>query len=44
MQPLNHYFFLFDKGTVIGAVEAHDADTGDFGHITYLLDRRSSKV
>jgi cadherin 23 len=29
---------------VIGNVVAYDADIGDFGHVTYLLDRRSSKV
>lgn len=31
-------------GTAIGNVIAYDADTGEFGHVTYLLDRRSSKV
>lgn len=31
-------------GTVIGSVEALDLDIGDFGHVTYLMDRRSSKV
>ena len=32
------------SGTVIGNVEALDIDMGDFGHVTYLMDRRSSKV
>ncbi|XP_057365539.1 cadherin-23-like isoform X1 [Daphnia carinata] len=30
-------------GTVIGTVQAFDVDAGDFGHVTYLMDRRSSK-
>ena len=30
-------------GTVIGSAHAYDADVGDFGHVTYLMDRRSSK-
>ena len=34
----------FIKGTAIGTVVAYDADIGEFGHVTYLLDRRSSKV
>jgi len=29
---------------VIGTILAHDSDTGDFGEVTYLMDRRSSKV
>lgn len=31
-------------GTVVGSVQAVDLDIGDFGHVTYLMDRRSSKV
>lgn len=30
-------------GTVIGTALAHDADIGDFGRVTYLIDRHSSK-
>jgi len=33
---------LFVSGTEIGRIEARDADSGDFGKITYLLDRMSS--
>lgn len=29
---------------MIGTVQAFDVDVGDFGHVTYLMDRRSSKV
>lgn len=36
--------FSSSKGTVIGTILAHDSDTGDFGEVTYLMDRRSSKV
>jgi cadherin 23 len=31
-------------GTEIARLEARDADVGDFGKITYLLDRISSGV
>jgi hypothetical protein len=31
-------------GTEIATIEARDADSGDFGRITYLLDRISSQV
>lgn len=31
-------------GTEIAVVEAKDPDTGDYGKITYLLDRMSSQV
>lgn len=30
-------------GTEIAKIEARDADSGDFGKITYLLDRMSSQ-
>ena len=36
--------YFIRTGTVIGSVHAYDADIGDFGHVTYLMDRRSSKV
>lgn len=31
-------------GTEVARLQARDADSGDFGRITYLLDRRSSQV
>jgi hypothetical protein len=31
-------------GTEIATIEARDADSGDFGRVTYLLDRMSSQV
>lgn len=31
-------------GTEIASIEAHDADSGDYGKVTYLLDRMSSQV
>lgn len=31
-------------GTEIGVIQALDPDSGDFGRITYLLDRMSSQV
>lgn len=34
---------MFFVGTEIGKLEAIDADSGDFGRITYLLDRISSQ-
>lgn len=40
-------FLLISESTLIGEevanIEAHDADSGDFGKITYLLDRISSQ-
>jgi hypothetical protein len=39
-------FCLFTglAGTEIATIEARDADSGDFGKVTYLLDRMSSQV
>lgn len=31
-------------GTEIAVIQAKDPDTGDYGKITYLLDRMSSQV
>jgi hypothetical protein len=31
-------------GTEIATIEAKDIDSGDFGRVTYLLDRMSSQV
>ena len=41
------YWFIFftgHAGTEIAVIEARDADSGDFGKVTYLLDRMSSQV
>lgn len=40
-------FLLISESTLVGEevarIEAHDADSGEFGKITYLLDRISSQ-
>ena len=36
--------FTGHAGTEIATIEARDADSGDFGKVTYLLDRMSSQV
>ena len=38
------FFFTCHTGTEIATIEARDADSGDFGKVTYLLDRMSSQV
>ena len=43
----SYYCFIFvscHTGTEIATIEARDADSGDFGKVTYLLDRMSSQV
>ncbi|EFX87616.1 hypothetical protein DAPPUDRAFT_235424 [Daphnia pulex] len=40
----NNPIFASVPSTVTGTVQAYDLDIGDFGHVTYLMDRRSSKV
>ncbi|EFX90438.1 hypothetical protein DAPPUDRAFT_300008 [Daphnia pulex] len=40
----NNPIFACVPSTVTGTVQAYDLDIGDFGHVTYLMDRRSSKV
>jgi hypothetical protein len=36
--------FVGPAGTEIATIEAKDADSGDFGRVTYLLDHMSSQV
>jgi hypothetical protein len=38
------HLFIGHAGTEIATIEARDADSGDFGRVTYLLDRMSSQV
>lgn len=33
-----------EPGTTIAVIQAKDADSGEYGKITYLLDRMSSQV
>lgn len=38
------FYPFFSTGTKIAVIEAKDADSSDYGKITYLLDRLSSQV
>jgi hypothetical protein len=38
------HLFIGLAGTEIATIEARDADSGDFGKVTFLLDRMSSQV